>query len=80
MFVNLMLPNLNSQGLRFIEEKFDLFCTCLRLQVEKRDCTWQRILIALDWQEEAANILNYAESVDKRAAKQIRDAIVTAEC
>ena len=52
MFSNQLLSFCESQGLEFIETNFDAYLGVVNRQVDRTDCTWQRIMMALDFEEE----------------------------
>lgn len=49
MFVNMMLPFMQVEGLQFLEGNFDDVIMAIKQQSVKADCTWQKVVKAVDY-------------------------------
>lgn len=49
MFINMMLPFMQAEGLQFLEANFDDVIAAIKQQSVKADCTWQKVVKAIDY-------------------------------
>ena len=82
MFVNQMLPFFLETGLQHIEGNFELFISVLKTQAERSDCTWQKILMAMDFEPDRYEIERYLRDskLPDSQVKEIQLCLATKEC
>ncbi len=59
MFVNMMMPFINSEGRQAFNYNLDTLIYALKQQSQKSDCTWQKILNAFIFHDESKLIEKY---------------------
>lgn len=73
-----MIPILNPQGLRLVENKFQEFCD--KYQKNKQIMTWERVLMSLFYSQEVQQIKGYLgqhKHVPSDKRKEITEALKT---
>lgn len=77
MFVNMMLPFMQAEGMQFLENNFDDLIAAIKQQAIKSDCTWQKIVKAVDFQKESQKIEKYLHSSECKLSEDQRKDIQT---